>query len=230
MSRNRLNGDALTTSLLPVAAGGTFQEGLADDVLQVPAAFAAGVHTVNLNGTVAGQAVPGDGDQLDICDPLGLLAPGTSLVVVGKIGGLGGQIADAGALSNSIVLNTPGANRTFTFNGATGTWVTSSSSAQQSPPPVAIVDAAATTITAAQGLFRTLTATQANALTLDPANGAKAGQTLRVVRNDTSAFAITFIDGGPGTPTLFVAIASKRGFADFYFNGTNWILSACSAS
>ncbi len=122
MSRNRLTGDALTTTLLPAAAG-TFNEGLTDDVLVVPSTAAAGAHIVTLNGSIAGQAVPGDGDQITIVDPFGVLASGTTLQIKGKISSLGAQIANNTAAADSVTLNTAGAGLSLTYSSAAGVWV-----------------------------------------------------------------------------------------------------------
>lgn len=222
MSRNRLTGDALTTGILPTAAGGTYNEGLTDDVLIVPAAFAAGAHIVTLNGCIAGQSPPSDGDQIDICDPLGLLGPATTLTVTGKISSLGAQIADNGVLANSILMNRPGDSRTFTYSNLTSTW-TVVGKQQVDGPSVTLADAASATITVAQGRWRSLTATQANVITLDP-TGALLNDQIELTRLDTSAFTVTVNNGGPAVGTLTVLVASKKNAALFQFNGTDWVL------
>lgn len=221
MSRNRLTGDALTTAILPTAAGGTYNEGLTDDVLCVPASFAAGVHTVTLNGAISGQPVPGDGDQIEICDPLGQLAPGTSLVITGKISSLGAQIADQGTLANSITLNQPGAYRLLTYSNPMGCWV--AEGRNDNDAAVVIADAATTTIQVTQGRWRTLTATQANAITLGT-TGALPSDQIEITRLDTTAFAVTVINGGAGVGTLTTFVASKLNAGLFQFDGTNWAL------
>lgn len=222
MSRNRINGFALTTGLLPSAAGGTFNEGLTDDILILPSNAAVGVHTVTLNGTQAGQVPPGDGDQIDICDPFGVLGAATTLVVTGKISALGAQIANNGAAANSITMARPGSWITFTFSILTNTWVCNPNGLA-SDQPVVLADAASATITAAQGRWRTLTATQANVITLDPA-GATLGAQIQITRLDATAFTVTVNNGGPATGTLTVFVASKKNSGIFQFNGTDWVL------
>lgn len=60
--------------------------------------------------------------------------------------------------------------------------------------------------------------------------GAVVGDVMRIVRTDTSAHTLTVVDGGTGTPTLAVLVASKSGWCQAYFNGTNWLFDGCSAT
>jgi hypothetical protein len=59
--------------------------------------------------------------------------------------------------------------------------------------------------------------------------GANAGDVIRIVRTDASAHTLAVVDGGTGTPTLATLVASKTGFVQAYFNGTNWLLDGNSA-
>ena len=60
--------------------------------------------------------------------------------------------------------------------------------------------------------------------------GAVVGDVIRIVRTDTSAHTLAVQDGGSGTPTLCTLVASKVGFAQAYFDGTNWQLDGCSGT
>lgn len=124
-SRNRLNGDPFKTDVLPAAAGGTYQDSLDLDMLIIPAALAAGVHTVNLNGTLRSQPTPADGDQLVITDPFAMLAVGSSLVLVGRLGTVGRQIAINGVAgsNDSATLTAAGMTLALTYSQAVGAWV-----------------------------------------------------------------------------------------------------------
>jgi hypothetical protein len=128
MSRNRVTGIDQNTSTLPSTTASSYAEGGQDDVLTVPPNAAAGTPycTITLTGCggspTAGQQ-PMDGDALNISDPHGVLAVGTTLVVQGRSGGVGFQIADGAAAADSITLNTAGATRKYIFNkngGAAG--------------------------------------------------------------------------------------------------------------
>jgi hypothetical protein len=144
MSRNRLTiadggsaspvalqsqgGVPTTTTALPATTASSYSEGGADSVVFVPAAAAAGTPycTLFLHGcggsATAGQQ-PADGDTLDIADPFGVLAAGTTLVVTGKAGGVGFQIADGAALADSVTLNAAGASRRYVFSGSASAWI-----------------------------------------------------------------------------------------------------------
>jgi hypothetical protein len=54
--------------------------------------------------------------------------------------------------------------------------------------------------------------------------GAVTGNRVKIVRTDTSAFTLAVVNGGPGAGTLATLDASKMGFCEVYFNGTNWAL------
>lgn len=73
------------------------------------------------------------------------------------------------------------------------------------------------------------TLSQATTITLGT-TGAVVGDIIRLVRVGTDAHTLTVVDGGTGTPTLFVLVASKQGWAQAYFDGTNWQSDGCSAT
>jgi hypothetical protein len=52
--------------------------------------------------------------------------------------------------------------------------------------------------------------------------GAVIGDVVRIVRTDTSAFTLAVANGGAGAGTLVTLVASKPGFVQAYFDGTNW--------
>lgn len=52
--------------------------------------------------------------------------------------------------------------------------------------------------------------------------GAKVGDIVRIARTDVSAFTLAVANGGPGAGTLATLVASKIGFVQAYFDGTNW--------
>ncbi len=57
--------------------------------------------------------------------------------------------------------------------------------------------------------------------------GAIAGDQITITRLDATAHTYSVIDGGSGTPTLFVMPNSKVNFAKCQFDGTNWFLKEC---
>lgn len=60
--------------------------------------------------------------------------------------------------------------------------------------------------------------------------GAVVGDVIRIIRTSTSANTLTIQDGGTGTPNLAVLVASKAGWCQAYFDGTNWQLDGSSAT
>lgn len=54
--------------------------------------------------------------------------------------------------------------------------------------------------------------------------GASAGDTITVTRLDVSAWTYAVVNGGAGAGTLITLPASQKWFADFYFDGTDWLL------
>lgn len=83
----------------------------------------------------------------------------------------------------------------------------------------------------------TVLATTASEFTLPPATlsanrsvtlgtaGAVAGEVIRIVRLDKTAFTLAIINGGAGAGTLITLPVSAGRIADFVFDGTNWALS-----
>jgi len=55
--------------------------------------------------------------------------------------------------------------------------------------------------------------------------GAVAGDRIRTTRTSTSAFTAAFVNGGAGGGTFVTLPASKAGFVEAVFDGTNWLLS-----
>ncbi len=91
------------------------------------------------------------------------------------------------------------------------------------PTSVALTDASAT-ITLAQGAWRSMpaaTMTTDRTITVSTA-GASLGSTMRITRKDLTAFHLSTVDGGAGTPTLAVMPGGR--FAEIWivFDGTNW--------
>lgn len=68
-------------------------------------------------------------------------------------------------------------------------------------------------------LFATMSQNSTVTLTT---TGAVAGNTVRIVRTSTSAFTLAVVNGGAGAGTIVTLDASKAGFAQAYFDGTNW--------
>jgi hypothetical protein len=89
------------------------------DFVEVPAVPTAATpwQTCLLPGSYAGSNPPSEGDEYLFTDtPAAALGAGTTLVVEGKVGSLGKQIRDGGALANSITLNAAGAWRRLVFS------------------------------------------------------------------------------------------------------------------
>lgn len=87
------------------------------------------------------------------------------------------------------------------------------------------------TIAIAQGQWRVLPAATLGAnrsKTLSTA-GATTGDWFVITRLDLTAYTLTIVDGGSGTPTLCVLPAGQKGFAVCQYNGTNWLLKLCGA-
>ena len=60
-------------------------------------------------------------------------------------------------------------------------------------------------------------------LTLGTTNAA-AGDQITITRQDVGAFTYAVVNGGAGAGTLVTLPVSKAAFADFYYDGTNWLL------
>lgn len=58
--------------------------------------------------------------------------------------------------------------------------------------------------------------------------GAVYGDVVRVVRTDASAFTLAIVNGGAGAGTLCTLLASKVGFAEAFFDGTNWLFDGAA--
>ncbi len=60
--------------------------------------------------------------------------------------------------------------------------------------------------------------------------GAVVGDVIRIIRTDASAFTLVVVNGGGGAGTLCTLVASKIGFANAIFDGTNWLYDGSSAT
>jgi hypothetical protein len=69
----------------------------------------------------------------------------------------------------------------------------------------------------------TLTATH---FALLGTTNAERGDVIRIVRNDLSVFVYNVVNGGPASGILHAFAGSVAGFADSYFDGTDWIRMA----
>jgi len=131
-STNRVQGDTPQINKLPNGPGiswgdfvvpGIGSPGLGSDVLFVPSTAAAGTPSVRVNLN----ALPSDGDEITICDPFGVLAAGTTLIIDGN----GNFIANGAAAAQTTTLNTAGACLRLMFSTAvqsggaknSGTWL-----------------------------------------------------------------------------------------------------------
>lgn len=95
----------------------------------------------------------------------------------------------------------------------------------------ALTDTAATTVQRAGRVTRYLlagTMSQGETVTLGT-TGAVVGDIIRIVRTSTSAQTLAVVNGGAGAGTLCTLVASKIGWAQAWFDGTNWLYDGCSA-
>jgi hypothetical protein len=111
------------TALFPTAPGvfDDFVEPNIDEVL-VPANIGPGLHTLNLLGRHPAQPPLFDGQHLWFQDPFGKLNPGTTMRVVGRVAGVGAQIAFGGPPGDFLDIATPGVALIFTYSAFTNTW------------------------------------------------------------------------------------------------------------
>lgn len=96
----------------------------------------------------------------------------------------------------------------------------------------ALTDTATTTIQRVGRFSRYLlagTMSQGETVTLGT-TGAVKGDVLKIVRTSVSAQTLAVVNGGAGAGTLCTLVASKIGFAQAYFDGTNWLYDGCSAT
>jgi hypothetical protein len=94
-----------------------------------------------------------------------------------------------------------------------------------------IPNAASTTVQRVGRVSRYLVAalSQTTTVTLGT-TGAVVGDYMRIIRTDASAFTLAIVNGGGGAGTLCTLVASKIGFAEAWFDGTNWLFEGCSAT
>lgn len=88
-----------------------------------------------------------------------------------------------------------------------------------------VVSPAPVLVGVAGGRWRVLAAASlvANtAFTLDP-TGAERGDTIEVTREDLTAYAATWANGGPASGTLSTMAGGAKAFALFWFDGTDWM-------
>lgn len=116
MSRNRVTGDAATTSMLPVGPAAIFLWfwNLSDAITTNPAQ-AAGVPSA----TIKLDPTPQDGDEVTFTDAFGVLGAGTTVVVNGN----GKNIADGGAAAATQSYATAGVTKRFMFSVAANAWI-----------------------------------------------------------------------------------------------------------
>lgn len=95
-----------------------------------------------------------------------------------------------------------------------------------------IPDAAATTVQRQGRVTKYLmagTMSQGVTVTLGT-TGAVQGDVMRIIRTSTSAQTLAVANGGAGAGTLATLVASKVGFVQAIFDGTNWLFDGCSAT
>ncbi len=92
-----------------------------------------------------------------------------------------------------------------------------------------LTDAAATIAvgTASEFTLPAATLTANRILTLST-TGAVAGEVLRVIRRDATAFTYAVVNGGAGGGTMYTFVVSVARVADFQYDGTNWAMAGHS--
>jgi hypothetical protein len=95
----------------------------------------------------------------------------------------------------------------------------------------AVADGATANVSALGRVTRYLIATESQNATITlVTTGAVVGDVIRVVRTDASAHTVAFVNGGVGAGTMATLVASKVGWFQSYFDGTNWLFDGCSAT
>lgn len=140
------------------------------------------------------------------------------------LGGLGATQQIAGFFRG---FEDDGAVRVYVDSGLIGASGIGTQTSQVSGTNVP--NAAATTVQRVGRVSRYLVPTigQATTVTLGT-TGAVVGDLMRIVRTDTSAFTLAVVNGGAGAGTLATLIASKVGFVEAWFDGTNWLFDGCA--
>lgn len=142
--------------------------------------------------------------------------------------GTGALGANAGIAGRFVGLEDDGRVRVFISESGAEAW----GSFNQQVTGTALTDVATTTVQRVGRVSKYLlagTMSQGETVTLGT-TGAVKGDILRIIRTSTSAQTLTVVNGGAGAGTLCVLIASKIGFAQAYFDGTNWQYDGSSAT
>jgi hypothetical protein len=84
------------------------------------------------------------------------------------------------------------------------------------------------TLNASQFVLPPSTLTANRTLTLGT-DSAVTGETITVLRQDVTAHTLAIVNGGAGAGTLITLPAATERVASFYFDGTNWGLTAVSS-
>ena len=137
-------------------------------------------------------------------------------------GGIGGT--GEGEAGKFVGFEDDGRVRVFvTWNGVPAVWLNGTAMTDTSTQSVVALGRQT------RYAFASATMSQNDTVTLST-TGAVVGDVVKLVKNSVSAFTLAVVNGGAGTGTLCTLVASKLGWAQAYFDGTNWIFDGCSAT
>lgn len=142
--------------------------------------------------------------------------------------GTGALGADSGIAGRFVGMEDDGRVRVFVSAAGSEAW----GSFNQQVTGTALTDTATTSVARAGRVTKFLlagTMSQGETVTL-ATTGAVKGDIIRIIRTSTSAQTLAVVNGGAGAGTLCTLVASKIGFAQAFFDGTNWLYDGCSAT
>lgn len=211
-----IGAGAVCTSVASIAGIGA---GMALTSVASSAGIAAG-QAISAVASVAGIAA---GADITATKTITGIAAGVDISAVKSFAFIAGK----GAITNCSSIDSPDATTSASgqMSAADKKFLDSTHSAAGAN----LTDTATQSIQVSGGSWRKLpTLSQGGTLTV-ATTGAVAGDQMTITRTSTHAFSYAVVNGGSGAGTLFTFPASKSGFLDIQFDGTDWALKRAYA-
>ncbi len=231
---NAVTGIAAGADLTAIKTVVGIAAGQAISVVASVAGLAAGMAVSNV-GTFAGigagavcsavASVAGIAAGMDVTATKTIvgIAAGVDISAVKSLAFIGGL----GAITNCSSIDSPDA--TTSTHGQMSAVDKKFLDSVHSAAGTNLTDTSTQSIQVSGGSWRKLpTLSQGGTLTV-ATTGAAAGDQMTITRTSTHAFSYAVVNGGTGAGTMFTFPASKSGFLDIQFDGTDWALKRAYA-